>query len=204
MTRATLTALLLAWTVCVAPAGTAATAGDLAKRASHVADPNQRLELLDEALAINPHHVPALVDRARVHLALDDPDRVERMRGLAWLTVVLGLLDPQEAEQGELVDQIQSVLESRFPRLNPVEQAMVIRMMSPQPAAQQRFSRIQELAVRLEQPLPRITYLATQVEDLEAPALAAAVRSEDPQIAAFAEALRGALELAANTQQEAP
>lgn len=54
--------------------GAGATAGDYVQLARYAPTPEQRLELLDRALALNPNHVPALLLRAKTHLELKNDE----------------------------------------------------------------------------------------------------------------------------------
>lgn len=66
--------LTTAFSICWAAAAAGETADDYNLRARHAETPQERLKLLDRALAINPNHVPALAHRARVHLALGNKE----------------------------------------------------------------------------------------------------------------------------------
>ena len=60
--------------ICCAATATAETADDYNLRARHADSMRKRLDLLNKALAINPNHIPALVHRSDVYLALDDKE----------------------------------------------------------------------------------------------------------------------------------
>ena len=90
---------------------------------------------------------------------------------------------------------VEAVIE-RFPNLDPMAQAMVVRFMIPTEDSQQRFARIHALAQRSDDALVRITYLATQVAEPDSPVIDAALRDGNEDVAAFAQGLRAALEQA--------
>ncbi len=54
--------------------GTGTTADDYHRRALHAETPEQRIELLGQALSINPNHVPALRQRSAIYWALGKKD----------------------------------------------------------------------------------------------------------------------------------
>ena len=56
-------------------AGTGTTAADYYRRAFQAADPAKRIALLDRALAINPHYVPAMRHRSAVYSLLGEKER---------------------------------------------------------------------------------------------------------------------------------
>lgn len=126
--------------------------------------------------------------------ALEDPDRVERLRALARLITVAAALDPKDEKSSSLIQQIARAVNERFAQLSSVSQAMAVRFLPPTPNARQVFPTIHEEASRSPDPLVRIVYLATQVFDPKDPTLVAAMADANAMIKTFAEAVPPALE----------
>lgn len=136
--------------------------------------------------------------------ALDDHDAAERLRALARVTHVTGALARQETKDDAitaLLTRMQTAVSERYPRLDALEQAMVVRFLPRRmegTAAQ--FDVIHNLAQRSEDPLIRIMYLAANVSSDTDPALQAAMRSPVEPIARFAAAW---VDVQTQRQQEA-
>lgn len=135
--------------------------------------------------------------------ALDDPDRVERVRALARLITVAAALDPKEEKGAALATHIAQAVNQRFPQLGNVAQAMAIRFLPPTANARQLFSPLYDLAAASPDPLLRVVYLATQIHDPRDPALAQAMADSNSVIQTYAQAVPPALEAAAAAQAAA-
>ncbi len=124
--------------------------------------------------------------------ALDDHDAAEQLRALARLTHVAGVLGKQENLEEPFVTLHQRMIAAvneRYPRLDRLAQAMVLRFLPHQEEnAARPFEAIHGLAQRSEDPLVRIMYLAANMSEADDPALGAAMRSPVEPVARFAEA----------------
>ncbi len=126
--------------------------------------------------------------------SLDDLDPAERLSMLARVIVIASRLR-QSPDDGPVVGQIAEAVNFRYQDLLPVEQAMLLCFLPPDPQATHLFKTVHELAQRSTSPLVRVTYLATQVTNPKSTAINDALRHPDPRIADFAKHHARALEL---------